>query len=51
MTKDNYLQTDYQTFIALSRYAKYFDGEGRESWGDTVDRYMENIVAEKCADE
>jgi ribonucleoside-diphosphate reductase alpha chain len=50
MTKDNYLPTDYQTFIALSRYAKYFDGKGRESWGDTVDRYMENIVEDKVAD-
>ena len=47
---NNYLPTDYQTFIALSRYAKYFDGKGRESWGDTVDRYMENIVEDKVAD-
>jgi len=35
---NNYLPTDYQTFIAKSRYAKYIDGEGREDWGDTVER-------------
>ena len=34
MTMNNYLPTDYQTFIAKSRYAtKYIDGEGREDWG------------------
>ena len=35
---NNYLPTDYQTFITKSRYAKYIDGEGREDWGDTVER-------------
>ena len=41
---NNYLPTDYQSFIHKSRYAKYYEGKGRESWGDTVDRYMDNIV-------
>ena len=40
----NQLPTDYQAFIHKSRYAKYFDGKGRESWGETVGRYMENVV-------
>ena len=41
---NNYLPTDYQTFIAKSRYAKYFDGKGREDWSETVSRYMTNVV-------
>ena len=40
----NQLPTDYQSFIHKSRYAKYFDGKGRESWGETVGRYMDNVV-------
>ena len=40
----NYLPTDYQSFIHKSRYAKYFDGKGRENWGETVERYMDNVV-------
>eukprot|EP00916_Digyalum_oweni_P024889 GHVL01041107.1.p1 GENE.GHVL01041107.1~~GHVL01041107.1.p1 ORF type:complete len:633 (+),score=22.51 GHVL01041107.1:222-2120(+) len=40
----NQLPTDYQSFIHKSRYAKYFDGEGRESWSKTVGRYMDNVV-------
>ena len=41
----NYLPTDYQTFIATSRYARWLEKEGRrENWGETVSRYMENIV-------
>jgi len=35
---------DYQKFIAISRYARYKDAEGRrETWEETVDRYMENM--------
>jgi len=41
---NNYLPTDYQSFIHKSRYAKYFDGKGRENWDETVSRYMDNIV-------
>ena len=44
---NNYLQTDYQAFIHTSRYAKYFDGKGRESWSETVSRYMANVVSDK----
>jgi len=44
---NNYLPTDYQSFIHKSRYAKYIDGKGRESWSETVDRYMENVVGNK----
>ena len=42
------LPTDYQTFIATSRYARWVDSENRrESWEETVDRFMENVVATK----
>ena len=44
--KSNYLPTDYQTFIATSRYARWLEEEGRrETWGETVGRYMTNIVS------
>jgi ribonucleoside-diphosphate reductase alpha chain len=44
MHMSNQLPTDYQAFIHKSRYAKYYDGSGRESWGDTVSRFTENII-------
>ena len=41
----NYLPSDYQTFIATSRYARWQEDTGkRETWGETVARYMDNIV-------
>ena len=41
----NYLPTDYQTFIATSRYARWLEDEGRrETWSETVDRYITNVV-------
>jgi len=41
----NQLPTDYQTFIATSRYARWLDEEGRrETWTETVGRFMDNIV-------
>jgi len=44
--KSNYLPTDYQSFIATSRYSRWLEEEGRrESWGETVERYMKNVVA------
>jgi len=46
----NQLPTDYQSFIHKSRYAKYFDGEGRESWSKTVSRYMDNVVRRVTGD-
>ena len=44
---NNYLPTDYQSFIHKSRYAKYDDGKGRESWPETVERFVNNIVKPK----
>ena len=42
---NNYLPTDYQAFIHTSRYARWLDDKGRrESWGETVSRYMDNVV-------
>ena len=45
---NNFLPTDYQTFIATSRYARWLEDEGRrENWGETVNRYMDNVVGDK----
>ena len=45
---NNYLPTDYQSFIHTSRYARWLEDEGRrETWGETVGRYMNNVVAGK----
>ena len=42
---NNYLPTDYQAFIHTSRYARWLEDENRrEQWGETVSRYMKNIV-------
>ena len=41
---NNYLPTDYQAFIHKSRYAKYYDDTGRESWEDTVTRFSVNTI-------
>ena len=42
---DNYLPSDYQSFIHKSRYARWLDDEGRrETWAETVGRYMDNLV-------
>ncbi|MDB4277893.1 hypothetical protein N9895_02515, partial [Gammaproteobacteria bacterium] len=38
------LPTDYQAFIHKSRYAKYHEGQGRESWDDTVTRFSVNVI-------
>jgi len=41
----NHLPTDYQSFIHKSRYARWLDEEGRrETWSETVERYMNNLV-------
>jgi ribonucleoside-diphosphate reductase alpha chain len=38
---DNY----YENFIALSRYARWIEDEGRrETWGETVDRYLDYML-------
>jgi ribonucleoside-diphosphate reductase alpha chain len=41
---NNHLPTDYQAFIHKSRYAKYYDDTGRESWEDTVTRFSVNTI-------
>lgn len=41
---------DYSTFIHKSRYAKYIPELGRrETWPETVARYMENVVSPKVS--
>ncbi len=47
---NNMLPTPYQNFIALSRYARW-TGDKRESWSETVDRYMDNIVKPVAGDD
>src|SRR5210317_1429547 len=45
---NNMLPTDYQAFIHTSRYARWLEDEGRrESWAETVSRYVENLVTPK----
>ena len=40
--------SEYQKYIALSRYARWIPEEARrETWEETVDRYMTNVVADK----
>ena len=42
------LPTDFQAFIHTSRYARWLDVEKRrETWEETVDRYMTNVVLPK----
>jgi ribonucleoside-triphosphate reductase len=39
------LPTDYQEYIHKSRYARYLDDKGRrETWEETVDRYVDNVI-------
>lgn len=43
----NYLPTDYQNFIGLSRYARWLNGKNRrETWIETCGRYSSNVVEE-----
>ena len=45
MSNSNLLPTDYQAFIHSSRYARWLPTEGRrESFAETVDRYIDNVV-------
>lgn len=49
---NNQLPTDYQAFIHTSRYARWLDDKNRrESWGETVGRFIENVVGPKTRDE
>ena len=48
---NNYLPTDYQSFIATSRYARWLENENRrETWPETVSRFVENVVKPKVED-
>ena len=43
---NNYLPTDYQNFIALSRYARWKEDEQRrETWNETVSRYFDYMAS------
>ena len=45
---NNLLPTDYQSFIHTSRYARWLkEDKRRESWSETVGRYMLNVVEDK----
>ena len=40
MARNNYLPTEYQTFIHLSRYSRWLQEENRrETWIETVSRF------------
>ena len=49
---NNYLGNDYRNFIHVSRYARWVEQENRrETWPETVGRYIQNIVVPKTRDE
>jgi len=49
---NNHLPTDYQAFIHTSRYARWLEDEGRrESWSETVERYVDNLVRPVAGDD
>ena len=51
MNMNNHLPTDYQSFIHKSRYARWLEEEGRrETWSETVGRYMKNLVRPALGD-
>ena len=40
--RSNYLPTEYQEFIHLSRYSRWVPEKGRrETWDETVSRYFD----------
>jgi ribonucleoside-triphosphate reductase len=46
------LPTDYQEYIHRSRYARYLDDKGRrETWDETVDRYVDHVVRPHVGDD
>ena len=51
MMGSNYLPTEYQSFIHMSRYSRWLEEEGRrETWTETVGRlivYFKNQIAGK----
>lgn len=44
------MNTDYQLFVAKSRYARWLEDKGRrENWEETVDRFMMNVILPKLS--
>ena len=42
---------DYQKFIAMSRYARWLEEQGRrEAWNETIQRFIEEVVRPKWDD-
>ena len=42
MAKNNFLPTEYQSFIHMSRYSRWKPDEGRrETWSETVGRSID----------
>ena len=51
MQTSNHLPTDYQAFVHSSRYARWLPKEGRrETFSETVDRYIDNVVVPLVSD-
>ena len=47
----NHLPTHFQQYIAVSKYARWLPEQNRrETWPETVDRYISNVVAPKLRD-
>lgn len=45
MTGDEFIPSLYSQVIAKSRYSRWIEEEGRrETWEETVDRYIDNVV-------
>lgn len=50
-TNTKTLPTDYQAMIHKSRYSRWIEDQNRrESWEETVDRFMDNVVQPKLED-
>ena len=48
---NNALPTDYQNFIATSRYARWIDDQQRrETWSETVTRYVDFLSSKASID-
>lgn len=44
------MTTDYQKYIAVSRYARFMPEKGRrETWEETCDRFIDNVVEDKIS--
>ena len=51
MTGDDYIPSIYSQVIAKSRYSRWIEEEKRrETWEETVDRYVSNVVAPVLGD-